>query len=175
MKKETIILTDFLTEIFPTWATEIPDLAGYFHEYFLEPGELLNTERGDIYLVSEGAFGKYTRREPLRYILPGELIIIGLRRRYHTFKALNFSRVYMLDRPSLYRISCEYPNTMTLYDELLQRQQDSLEFRQQILLMPKAHRYAYFKSCYATIVPLIDRKELAVFLQISPELLRRVF
>lgn len=175
MKTENIDLIKLLTEVFPSWLQEIPELPDHFQECVLEPHEYLSLQRGDIYLVSGGSFGKYDRKEPIRYILPGELIIGPLKRNHTVFKSLNGSRAYLLDRPTLYRISQQYPHTLELYDELLQKQLEAMEFRQHILSLPKGERLEYFRSKYAPVLPIISRKELASFLQISVELLRKIF
>ena len=175
MKHDSITIENYLTELWPDWRQEIPHLLDLFNELTLEEGELLPNQRGDIYYLIWGTIGKYSKKEPLRYIDTGELIIIPLKPSLLLFKALIRTKVMLLQRPALYKIVEECPRSIILYDEILSRQQESSEFRNSILKLPKGQRLEAFRSRYSRVTAIISRKELADFLKISIESLRKQF
>lgn len=175
MKTEKAVLTDYLNAIFPSWETEVPTFMDYIEEIKMETDEPLPSQRGDIYFVSIGAIGKYQKKIPKRYITTGELIIIKFDSRPLLFRALEDSCVMLLQRHDLYRLADLYPVTIQLYDQLLAKQEQSADFRETLLEIPKAERLEVFRSKFGRIIPLISRTELALFLGVSREYLRRLF
>ncbi|MBD1422567.1 hypothetical protein [Sphingobacterium chuzhouense] len=91
MKREKVVLTDYLNSIFPTWQQEVPTFMDYIEEIKLETDEPLPNQRGDIYFVSSGAIAKYHKKIPKRYITAGELIIIKFDSKPLFFRALEDS------------------------------------------------------------------------------------
>ncbi|MBD1422568.1 cyclic nucleotide-binding domain-containing protein [Sphingobacterium chuzhouense] len=81
----------------------------------------------------------------------------------------------MIQRHDLYQLAENYPVTIQLYDQLLAKQEQAADFRELILEMPKAERLEAFRSKFSTIIPLISRTELASYLGVSREYLRRLF
>lgn len=175
MKKSKTNLTDYLNDVFPTWKQEVPTFMDYIEEIHLEMDEPLPSLRGDIYFVSRGAIGKYQKKIPKRYITPGELIIIKFDSKPLFFRALQDSCIMLLQRRDLYRLANLYPVTIQLYDQLLAKQEQSADFRELVLEMPKVERLEAFRSKFSSIIPLISRTELAKYLGVSREYLRKIF
>lgn len=175
MKIEKTPLTDYLDAVFPTWKREVPTLMDYIEEMNLDAGEPLPSQRGDIYFVSSGAIGKYQKKIPKRYITTSELIIIPLDSKSLLFRALQDCCIMLLQRPDLYRLARDYPIMIELYDQLRVKQEQSADFRETLLEMPKAERLEAFRNKFSRIIPLISRTELALYLGVSREYLRRLF
>ena len=175
MKKDLTTIDNYVTNIWPEWRNETPNLMDSFDELTLEYGEILPYQRGDIFYLASGTIGKYHKKEPIRYIDTGELIIIPLKPNILLFKALTDSTVMLLQRDALYRIVRQFPESIVLYDQLLSSQQESIEFRNYILKLPKGDRLEAFRVRYPAVSSLISRKELAEFLNISIESLRKAF
>lgn len=175
MKREKILLTDYLNSIFPTWEKEVPTFMDYIEEINLEIDEPLPNQRGDIYFVSSGSIAKYHKKIPKRYITPGELIMIKFDSKPLFFRALEDSCILLIQRHDLYQLSANYPVTIQLYDQLLAKQEQAADFREMVLEMPKVERLEMFRSKFSRIIPLISRTELATYLGVSREYLRRLF
>lgn len=175
MKNKTANLIDYLNDVFPTWKQEVPKFMDYFEELHLEAGEPLPSQRGDIYFITSGAIGKYEKMIPKRYITMRELIIIPFDSKPLLFVALEDSSILFLQRPDLYRLARDYSVTIQLYDQLRAKQEKAVDFRATLLEMPKAERLEVFRSKFTRIIPLITRTELAKFLGISREYLRKIF
>lgn len=175
MKNNPTELDIYLSSLWPEWQHEIPDLLTRFQELHLEQDEFLPSQRGDIYFLAWGTIGKYGKKEPLRYISSGELIIIPLKPAVLQFKALIPCKVMLLPRADLYKIVELYPRSIQLYDELLSKQQESIDFRSTLLKLPKAARLEAFRARYAPVTAIINRKELAEYLKISIQYLRQHF
>ena len=175
MKKDSITIENYISFLWPHWRTDIPQLPDAFEELTLDNGELLPYQRGDIFYLVSGTIGKYCKKEPIRYISTGELIIIPLKPRILLFKTLTGSKVMLLRRDALYRIVGEFPKSIILYDELLSKEQESDEFRNYLLKLPKGNRLEAFRARYPMVPSLVNRKELAEFLNISIESLRKIF
>lgn len=168
-------IDDYLEKLSPNWKENFPQLKNYFEEIHLLEDELLSNQRGDIYYVNDGIIGKYERKLPQRYILRNEIIIVSILHSNLQFKALQESHLWVISRQSLHRVVALYADIMPIYDNMVHQQQEALEFRLQLLEMPKSERMDFLRSKFASVIPHITRKELAQFLNISEEYLRRIF
>ncbi|WP_437918761.1 hypothetical protein [Sphingobacterium sp. LRF_L2] len=175
MNEENAFLATYLTSIFPEWKKEVPLLPTYFEEIQLERGEPLPSQRGDIYFVQRGTIGKYLKNIPQRYIQANQLIIVPLIAKPPLFKALEDSTILLLPLPVRYQIARQYPCMIEVYDHLRAKQEKDVDFRTSILEMPRTQRLKAFRSKFERLDVLLPRIELAQFLGISREYLRKIF
>ncbi|WP_270087389.1 cyclic nucleotide-binding domain-containing protein [Sphingobacterium sp. SYP-B4668] len=168
-------LYHYLSQLYPLWQQKSPLLLDYFEHRVFETGEFVDVYPGDLYIVNKGTVGKYYKKTPKRYILRHELIMVPSERSGFNFKALESCHLWMLSQQKLHDILSRYPQSHVLQQLLLSKQQQSLDFRTQLLELPKADRLSFFRKQYSTVIPLISRTELAQFLHISGEYLRRLF
>ncbi|WDF66929.1 hypothetical protein PQ465_11490 [Sphingobacterium oryzagri] len=167
-------LERYLGRLWPQWKQEIPHLLRDFEELHLESGEHLPSQRGDIYFIASGIVGKYIKNAPIRYSSNNEVIIVPLKPSTVQFRVLADATVFVLERSVLYQIVEQHPRSIMFYDELLIKQQQAIDFRYDLLQLPKAARLDALRTKYPPLMGLLSRTELAAFLDISKEYLRRL-
>lgn len=170
-----ISFDSFLSTVYPAWEQDFADLPNAVDQFSIASDELLPAHLGYIYYIAQGAIGEYDKDSPKRYILAGQLIITPLKKNQIRFKALRESEVYYLDRKTLYHLSHSHPQYIELYDLLREQHEHEKEYREYLLSLDKAVRLEHFRKQYASIIPLIPRQELASYLSLSRESLRKLF
>lgn len=171
-KKE--ILDIFFKDIDPHWASSIPELLDAFEEMRFVKGEYLTNHYGDLYLIVNGFFGKYEKTHPVRYAITGESLMIPNQRHHYQFIALTDSITYLTTREQLFTINQKNHRLFPIYACLMDRQQQYLDYREKLLSLHNQDKYDYVFDRYPDIRRYIKHKELARFMGISEELLRRL-
>ncbi len=168
-------LHSFLSKFDKDYQEVVPNFWKHINIVSLFEGHNLSNNLGDIFLVSSGYLVKYCEGKPERYIGAGELIIVPLSSHMNYYKSLTNSKVYQLKRKRLYSIIKKSPESVILFDKIREVHSHQLHFRYRVLKLPKKKRVEYFRENYNIILNLISRKELADYLDISTEYLRRSF
>lgn len=166
-------LHSFLTKFDKNYLDVVPNFWKYINTVWLFEGEHLSNSLGDIFFVSSGYLAKYCEGKPERYVGSGELILVPLSTHMNYFKSLTSSRVYQIKRKKLYSIIKKSPEALMLFEKIKEVHSHDLAFRYRLLKLPKNKRVEYFMENYAMIINLISRKELADYLDISAEYIRR--
>lgn len=171
------LLHEYLFKLEPNWNTLFPDLEEYLEIHYFLPQETLSLEMGAGYFLLEGIVGKYRAARPLRYILPEELIQapLHINDTKIRFKALSETYLYKISQKMLYKLPRKYPKLLPLYHQILFLHQHQVDYKLHILEHDKAERLTIFRQKYSEVVPLISRKELAQYLNMSEEYLRKLF
>lgn len=172
---EIDILSAYLNRHISLWEQTIPDLLIHFEQVNLEVNEYLPCQRGDIYFVCKGYLGQYRKNQPIAYFQVGHPILLSLQNSPAPLKALTDSTILMLRRETTYLLNEKYTGTFELYQQLSVLHEKIIKFKDELRSIPKMQRLAAFRQEYKAIIPLISRKELAQFLGISREYLRRQY
>ena len=77
--------------------------------------------------------------------------------------------------PKLYELHQHYAGIIQLNHRFWLDHHKHLEYRSTLLEDPKAERLEVFRQDFQSVIPLITRKELAQYLNLSEEYLRRLF
>ncbi len=165
----------FLSKFDKNYQQIIGSFWKYINTVSLSEGEYLSNNLGDVFFISSGYLGKYCQGSPDRYIGPGELVVIPLSSHLNHFKSLTDSKAYRIERKSLYLIIKKFPESLPLFEEIKEIHLHDLQFRYRLLKLPKRERLKYFKKSYPSIATIVSRKELADYLDVSTEYLRRFF
>lgn len=168
------LLNPFFKEIYPDWQKEIPELKTAFAEERFIKGEQLINDWGDLYLIVDGIFGKYEKTCPVRYAIEGESLMIPNQRHAYQFTALSDCRTYRTSLKQLYEINGNNSKLFCLYANLKEKQQIYLDYRHKLLSLHNEDKYNFIFDKYPDILSHITQKELARFMGISIELLRRI-
>ncbi|MDM1296516.1 hypothetical protein HX021_19700 [Sphingobacterium sp. N143] len=123
----------------------------------------------------DGIFGKYEKTCPVRYAIAGESLMIPNHRHAYQFTALSDCRTYRTSLKQLEEINDRNPKVFYLYANLKERQQSYLDYRHKLLSLHNQDKYDFIFNKYPDILSHITQKELAKFMGISMELLRRIF
>lgn len=173
-KSKEEILASFLKDIHGEWISAIPELTDAFAEIRFVKGEYLTNNWGELYLIAEGIFGKYEKTCPVRYAISGESLMIPNHSHNYQFIALTDCRTFMTTRKQLYTINAKNPKLFPIYASLMDKQQQYLDYRAKLLSLPNPDKYDFVFDKYPDIREFIKHKELAQFMGISEELLRRL-
>ncbi|MFD2553094.1 Crp/Fnr family transcriptional regulator [Sphingobacterium tabacisoli] len=168
-------LDQYLSSIKADWKIHYPDLEKHLQLEQLYASEWLYHEQGCIYLLLEGVLGKYKKNIPLRYVLPHEPIIILQEQSPTRFKALTHALLYKIDQQKLYELHRLYSDIAQLYHRIWLNHHQYLEYRNNLLEYRKGERLEVFRKDFQVVIPLITRKELAQYLNLSEEYLRQLF
>lgn len=175
MENKSTLFFQYLTELVPDWQKLMPDLLENFEELSLEEGEYLSIQRGDIYFLQSGTIGMYFKKTPQRYIQAREFILVPLTTRPIQFRVIEQCSVVLLDLSARYMIMRKYPSMIEVYDQFRSIQDKHADFRITILEIPKSRRLEKFQSKYGSLTFRLPRYELAQFLGISREYLRKLY
>jgi len=80
----------------------------------------------------------------------------------------------MTTRKQLYTINAKNPKLFPIYASLMDKQQQYLDYRAKLLSLPNPEKYEFVFDKYPNIRQYIKHKELARFMGIGEELLRRM-
>lgn len=138
-----------------------------------EAKQRLMTNRGDIYFLSEGAMLKVHGTTVARIVQPGQLLFVPLQSKSIYFQTLRPSSLLLLSRETLYTIIEGHPRAIRLYDSLLDLWHEQSNERLSLLEMQKAERIALFKASYKAVYPYMGRRDIASYLSVSEEYLRK--
>lgn len=174
-KSKEDLLDSFFSDINPHWQTEIPELSGIFEEEHFMKGERLVNDWGELYLIVEGIFGKYEKTCPLRYAIAGESLMIPNHKHRYQFIALSESRTYRTSLRQLEEINAHNSKVFYLYANLTDKQQIYLDYRHKLLSLNNQDKYDFVFDKYPDLRSYVKHHELAQFMGISGELLRRLF
>jgi len=172
-KSKEEILASFLKDIHAEWVSAIPELTDAFEEIRFVKGEYLTNNWGELYLISEGIFGKYEKTCPVRYAIRGESLMIPNHRHNYQFIALSDCRTFMTTRKQLYEINAKNPNLLPIYIGLMEKQQNYLDYRQHLRDLPNIDKYPFLLEKYPNITKYVTQIELAQFMGMSREYLRQ--
>ncbi len=173
-KSKEDLLDSFFGDIHPQWRNEIPELATVFEEERFIRGEQLINDWGDLYLIIDGSIAKYEKTCPVRYAIAGESLMIPNQRHSYQFTALSDCRTYRTSLKQLKEINESNPKVFYLYANLKEKQQTYLDYRHKLLSLHNHDKYDFVFGKYPDILSLITQRELAKFMGISMELLRRI-
>ncbi|MDR0265055.1 MAG: hypothetical protein LBJ04_17690 [Sphingobacterium sp.] len=173
-KSKEDLLDPFFRDLQPQWRREIPALSAIFEEERFIKGEQLMNNWGDLYLLIDGIFGKYEKKYPVRYALAGETLMIPNHRHSYQFVALSDCRTYRTSLKQLDEINKNNPKVFYLYANLKEKQQVYLDYRHRLLSLHNQDKYDFVFDKYPDIRSYVRHKELAQFMGISEELLRRM-
>lgn len=174
-KSKEDLLDSFFRDIHPQWLSEIPKLSAVFEEERFVRGEQLINDWGDLYLIVEGIFGKYEKTCPVRYAIASESLMIPSQKHSYQFVALTDCRAYRSSLQQLAKINDNNPKVFYLYANLKEKQQTYLDYRHKLLSLHNQDKYDFVFDKYPDILSHITQRELAQFMGISIELLRRIF
>lgn len=174
-KSKNDLLDPFMGDIHPHWQNEIPELSAVFEEERFIRGEQLINDWGELYLIIDGIFGKYEKTCPVRYAIAGESLMIPNQRHAFQFTALSDCRTYRTSFKRLEELNDHNPKVFYLYANLKEKQQVYLDYRHQLLSLHNQDKYDFMFDKYPDILSHITQRELAQFMGISIELLRRIF
>ncbi|MEN5055612.1 hypothetical protein [Sphingobacterium kitahiroshimense] len=172
-KSKEEILASFLKDIHAEWVSAIPELTDAFEEIRFVKGEYLTNNWGELYLISEGIFGKYEKTCPVRYAIRGESLMIPNHRHNYQFISLSDCRTFMTTRKQLYEINAKNPNLLPIYIGLMEKQQNYLDYRQHLRDLPNIDKYPFLLEKYPNITKYVTQIELAQFMGMSREYLRQ--
>lgn len=170
-KKE--ILDVFFNEIDVNWNTNLPELIDAFEEVNFSISEQLTNNWGELFLIVEGYIGKYEKTCPMRYAIAGEPLLIPNYRHNFQFRALSNCKTYMITREQRYAINRINPELFVLHDQLIDKQQQCLNYRQQLRDLPNTEKYPFILAKYPHITKHVKQIELAHFMGMSRESLRQ--
>lgn len=169
------LLDPFFRDIDPRWQHEIPELSAVFEEERFSPGERLINDWGDLYLIVDGIFGKYEKTCPVRYAISGESLMIPNHKHRYQLIALSDCRTYRTSLRQLEEINAHNSKVFYLYANLKDKQDTYLDYRHKLLSLNNQDKYDFMFDKYPDILSHITQRELAQFMGISIELLRRIF
>ncbi|MBE8721159.1 hypothetical protein C4F40_10530 [Sphingobacterium sp. Ka21] len=130
---------------------------------------------GDIYFLSEGVILKYDGEKICRIIKSQQLIFVPLHPHNKRFRALKDCRLLVLGKSNLYSILEGYPRIVRIYDGLLDLWHAQSQGRVDLLAMTKLQRVEYFKSMHVDLFNYMSRRDIAGYVNVSEEYLRRLF
>lgn len=168
------LLDMVFSELNQNWQQQLPELQDAFEEVNFSKGELLSNNWGELYVVAEGAFGKYAKKQPQRYAMPGEPLLIPNFRHNYIFKALADTKTYLITKEQLYAINESNPKLFSLYQKLIGKHDQYLAFRTDLLDVPFLERCQMLLKKYPKIRSYINNGELSSFLNMSKESLRKL-
>lgn len=137
--------------------------------------ERIVKSRGDIYFVHSGIIIEQEEQETNRILKSDQLLFIPITRSYAQLHTLTSCQLLLLDRKDLYHILTKYPHKLALYDELLQKSNEEDAERFNLLKRDKKSRITIFKANHRDVLPYMARKDIASYLCISEEYLRKNF
>lgn len=137
--------------------------------------ERIVKSQGDIYFVHSGIIVEQKEREINRIVKPNQLIFIPITRSYAQLYTLTSCQLLLLARKDLYHTLARYPHTVVLYDQLLQKNSEEEAERLNLLKLDKKSRITIFKANHRDVLPYMARKDIASYLCISEEYLRKNF
>lgn len=135
--------------------------------------ERLSTCKGDIYFLSEGVLLKTHRTTLTRIIKAGQLIFVPLKNKATYFKALTDCRLLRLSRAQLYHFIEQFPRAIRIYDSLLDLWYEQTDERLELLEMQKGQRITRFKELHKEVYPYMSRSDIANYIAVSDEYLRK--
>ena len=140
-----------------------------------QANDRLPVSPGDIYFLAEGVILKYEDEKICRIIKPQQLVFVPLHPHNKRFCALSDCRLLVLGRSSLYDILAAYPRVLYIYDGLLDLWHEQSQDRADLLAMTKLLRVEYFKSMHGDVINSMSRRDIARYVGVSEEYLRRLF
>lgn len=167
-------LDPFFKHILPHWQDDIPELSSLLEAEKFVKGEHLINDWGDLYLITEGIFGKYEKTCPVRYALAGESLMIPNQKHNYRFVALSDCQTFRTSFRQLEEINAYNPKVFYLYAHLKDQQLRYLDYRHKLLSLHNQDKYDFVFDHYPDLLAHITQKELAQFMGISMELLRRM-
>lgn len=173
-KSKSAILDRFFRDINPQWQSVIPELSSVFEEEPFMKGERLTNDWGELYLIVDGIFGKYEKTCPLRYAIAGESLMIPNHKNRYQFIALSDCLTYRTSLRQLEEINARNSKVFYLYANLKDKQETYLDYRHKLLSLNNQDKFDFVFAKYPDIRSYVKHNELARFMGISSELLRRL-
>ncbi|MEZ0453248.1 hypothetical protein ABTW24_16755 [Sphingobacterium thalpophilum] len=173
-RSKTEILDLFFKDIHASWQKDIPELVTIFDEERFEQGEQMINDRGELYLIVNGIFGKYEKTCPVRYAIAGEPLMIPIQKHSYHFVAITQGNTLRTSLSQFMEINDHNPRVFFLYAKMMARQQQYLDYRHKLLSLHNQDKYDFLLDKYPDLRQHILHKELAQFMGISEELLRRI-
>ncbi|MBL1407227.1 cyclic nucleotide-binding domain-containing protein [Sphingobacterium faecale] len=139
-------------------------------------GQRLVSNRGDICFLAKGVLLKTQLETITRIIQADQLIFVPLQSNAIYFHALVPCQLLVLSREELYRIIEVFPRVVRVYDSLLDVWHVQSNERLLLLEMKqKSARIALFKQLHKEACPYMARKDIANYIAVSEEYLRKNF
>lgn len=131
---------------------------------------------GDICFLAEGTMLKVHLTSVVRVIQSDQLIFVPLQPKAIYFRALVPCQLLILSREALYGIIEVFPRAVRVYDSLLDVWHEQSDERLLLLEMTqKSARIALFKQLHKEACPYMIRKDIANYIAVSEEYLRKNF
>lgn len=173
-KSKEYLLDSFFRDINPQWQTDIHELSTVFEEEHFMKGERLINDWGELYLIVDGIFGKYEKTSPVRYAIAGESLMVPNHKHRYQFTALSDCRTYRTSLQKLVEINAHNSKVFHLYANLTDKQQTYLDYRHKLLSLNNQDKFDFVFDKYPDLRSYVKHHELARFMGISSELLRRL-
>lgn len=163
-------------------------LMGYTHEridqewdalyaalspFYCAMGQRLATRRGDICFLAEGTLLKLHKTTVTRIIKSDQLLFVPLRPKAIYFQALTPCKLLLLPRVDLYDIIEAFPQAVRIYDSLLDLWHEQCDERLELLELSKVDRIKRFRELHKEIYPYMVRRDIANYISVSEEYLRK--
>ncbi|AIM39099.1 hypothetical protein KO02_22240 [Sphingobacterium sp. ML3W] len=175
MKESLLHLHQLLMPFGGLTTEEWAYLTNRLQKVIYHKNERIVKSQGDIYFVHSGIIMEQEEQETNRIVKSNQLIFIPITRNYAQLYTLTFCQLLLLDRKDLYHILARYPHTLVLYDQLLQKSSEEDADRLHLLKRDKKSRITIFKANHRDVLPYMARKDIASYLCISEEYLRKNF
>ncbi|MDR2284458.1 MAG: hypothetical protein LBE37_14665 [Sphingobacterium sp.] len=140
---------------------------------YCKEGDRLPTSKGDIYFLSDGVILKTQRTTLTRIIKAEELIFVPLQNKAVHFRALTDCSLLLLSRAELYNFIEQFPRAIRIYDSLLDLWYEQTDERLALLELQKGERIARFKELHKAVYPYMSRSDIANYIAVSDEYLRK--
>lgn len=143
------------------------------HPMCCKPNNRLPTHKGDMFFVAEGVLMKSKGTVITRIIKPGQLLFVPLKSKEIHFQALASCQLLLLSRTNLYELIEQYPHAIRIYDSLLDLWYEQDNERLAFFEMQKKARIFRFKELHKEVYPYMVRNQIASYISVSEEYLRK--
>lgn len=131
------------------------------------PGDLFFAHRGLIKEVQEGTLVDRFKPSIPRLLKEGDVFFIPLSGQRNTLQAIEDTALLRISRMDSVILRREHPRLVYVFEDLLEYWYGLLEIRQELLLIPKRHRYEAFAKEYPGLAARLLDKDLMVYLDVS--------
>lgn len=174
MKESLLHLHQFLMPFGGLTTEEWAYLTDRLQKVIYHQDERIVKSRGDIYFVHSGIILEQEEQQINRIIKTSQLVFIPITRSSLQLHTLTGCHLLLLNRQDLYQMIGQFPHIIALYDQVLQKTSDESE-RIDLLKLDKKSRIRIFKANHRDVLPYMARKDIASYLCISEEYLRKNF
>lgn len=143
------------------------------HPMCCKPNDRLATHKGDIFFNAEGTLIKSKGTAITRIIKSGQLLFVPLKSKEVQFQALTTCQLLLLPRTYLYEFIEQYPRAIRIYDNLLDLWYEQDDERVAYFEMKKIARIFRFKELHKEVYPYMVRNQIASYISVSEEYLRK--